>query len=154
ITTAADPVSGPRPRGSRPVFLDRIPSPMRTQLGAVDGGTVGHERVLLELRLRPLDHDIAGHGGARGHEAAAVLDELSAHFAPWTWTCARDGKGFARSRTGDGVADRCDVHRGHLPPCSVVGPLIGHGRSLRSRWLTGQLVFRHVSLSPGLPRLT
>ena len=79
---------------------------MRTQLGAVDGGTVGHERVWLELRLRPLDHDIAGQGGARGLDAAAVPDELSAHFAPWTWTCAHDGKGSARSRTRDGVADR------------------------------------------------
>src|SRR5689334_11912166 len=127
---------------------------MRTQLGAVDGGTVGHERVLLELRLRPLDHDIAGQGGARGREAGPVLDELSAHFAPWTWTCARDGKGFACSRTRDGVADRCDVHRGHLLPRSVVGPLIGHGGSLRSRWPTGQLVFRDVFVSPGLPRLT
>src|SRR5579871_625530 len=102
---------------------------MRTQLGAVDGGTVGHERVLLELHLRPLDHDIAGWGAARGHETAAVLDELSAHFAPQTG--ARDGKGFARSRARAGAADRCDViHRGHLLPRSVMGPLFGHGRSL------------------------
>ena len=74
---------------------------MRTRLGAVDGGTVGHERVLLELRLRPLDRATAGQGGARGREAAAVLDELSAHFAPWTWTCARDGRDFPRSARGN-----------------------------------------------------
>src|SRR5215467_2669180 len=127
---------------------------MRTQLGAVGGGTVGHERVLLELRLRPLDHDIAGEGGARGREAAAVLEELSAHFAPWTWMRARDGNDSARSRTRDGEAGRCDVHRGHLLPRSVVGPLIGHGGSLRSSRPTGQLVFRHVFVPPGNPGLT
>ena len=52
---------------------------MRTQLGAVDDGTVGHERVLLELHPRPRNHDVATRGGARGCEAAAVLDELSRH---------------------------------------------------------------------------
>src|SRR6516164_922807 len=93
---------------------------MRTQLGAVDHGTVGHERVLLELP-RPRNHDVATHSGARGREAAGVLDGLSRHHAPRTG--ARDGVDGTRSRTRDGVATGCAVdHRGHLLPRSVMGP--------------------------------
>src|SRR5215470_15307326 len=123
---------------------------MRTRLDAVDNGAVGRERVLLELHPWPRNHDLATHGGARGREATAVLDELSHQPTPRAGT--RDGKAGTRVRR-DGVATEF-VHRGHLLPRSVVGPLFGHGCSLRRGRATWQLVFRHVFVAPGTLRLT
>src|SRR5215831_16397366 len=99
---------------------------MRTRLGAVDAGTLGRERVLVLLHPWPRNHDLARHGGARGREAAAVLDGLSHQITPRTG--ARDGKVGMRVRS-DCVATEV-VHRGHLLPHSVMGPLFGHGCSL------------------------
>src|SRR5690242_11972508 len=107
---------------------------MRTRLGAVDDGTVGRERVLLQVHLWRGNHDLAAHVGARGREAtAAVLDELSHQITPRAGT--RDGKVGMRVRS-DGVATEL-VHRGHLLPHSVMGPLFGHGCSLAPGPLPG-----------------
>src|SRR5262245_1943168 len=108
---------------------------MRTRLGAVENGTVGRERVLL---LRPWrNRDLATHGGARGGDATAVLDELSQQPAPRAGT--RDGKVGRRVRR-DGVATDVD-HRGHLLPRSDMGPLFGHGCSLRRLLAMGNWFF-------------
>src|SRR5262249_33309140 len=124
---------------------------MRTRRGAVDDGNVGRARVLPELlHPWPRMNDRATDEGARGGEAAAVLAELSQQLTPRTGT--RDGKVGIRVRC-DGVATEV-VHRGHLLPRSVFGPLFGHGCSLRRGRVRGQLVFRHVFVPPGTFRLT
>jgi hypothetical protein len=107
--------------GSRPVFLDRIPSRMRTRLAAADGGDTGHFLVLLAgdllngdihrvicLRPRP-SKDTTGAGGQR---------DVCGHTGALCARSKRPGAPMAGSLAKKHAVAQC----GHLLPQGVVGP--------------------------------
>src|SRR5215467_1714141 len=127
--------------GSRPVFLDRIPSRMRTRVVAAVGGDTGQfmvRRAVVDLlrgdlrpveplRLRPRKDTTGagGHGGANGH--TGTLQDHSRR--PGTPLTGGLGKKHAA------------IQSGHLLPLSVVRPTYGHVSSLGRPPLAGQLIF-------------
>src|SRR6185437_6224366 len=130
--------------GSRPVFLDRIPSRMRTRVVAAHGGDTGHflvRRAVVDLlrgdlhRVEPLrprprkdTTGAGGHGGADGH--TGTLQDHSRR--PDTPLNGGLGKKHAV------------IQSGHLLPQGVVWPTNGHGSSLGRPPTAGQLIFRGI----------
>src|SRR6478672_10107148 len=130
--------------GSRPVFLDRIPSRMRTRVVAAVGGDTGHllvRRAVVDLLcgdlqlvepLRPRPREdttgAGGHGGADGQ--TGTLQDRSRR--PDTPLIGSLGKKHAVTQCG------------HLLPQGVIWPTYGHVSSLGRPPPAGQLIFRGI----------
>ena len=115
--------------GSRPVFLDRIPSRMRTRVVAVIGGDAGH------FLVRRAVWTCCGRSSP-GRAASAAAGKDTTGAGGQRAACGQTGTLCARSKrpgtplAGSLAKKHAVAQCGHLLPQDVVWPTYGHGSSL------------------------
>jgi hypothetical protein len=123
---AADPVGSAACWGSRPAFLDRLPSWIRTRHTTACNGDAVHVLVVRDGDWLPSGHGLP-RGGRLGEQPRHRLPRGCGHTAaPSAWHSIGEQAGARHGSNGPATANGqcatrngCVLHCGHLLPISV-----------------------------------